>query len=322
MRIASIDIGTNTILLLIAEVRDSEIIPLKEEINIPRLGKYLSTTQRIEKTLQDKLIEILKDFQRLAKEFKVNKIICAGTAVFRKAKNSEEVIQRIYTDIGLDVKILSPEQEAILTFLGGISNFQEYFDNNFIVIDIGGGSTEITVGNLDEIKFLKSYNIGAVTLKDRYFNSFTYQYKEDFINDELSKIFNDELSFNNAIPIAVAGTPTTLASIFHNQKVFDEKEVDKTYLKSQFLSDLISRFYNLSPQQIKEIYPSVIDGREDVILPGTLILKFIITKLRADGFHVSSRGIRYGLIIKELMVQGEGFWTKVGLRKFVSSLCG
>lgn len=319
MRIASIDIGTNSVLLLIVEIRNSEIIPLKEEIQIPRLGKYLSTTQNIDEDLQNKLIKILKDYKSLAEIFEVEKIICVGTAVFRKAKNSCEVIGRVKNETGINLKILSPEQEAMLTFIGGISNFQEFYDNDFIVIDIGGGSTEIIIGNLNEIKFLKSYNIGAVMLRDLYFDSFPYQFNEEHIDEKLITIFNDEFLHNNAIPIAVAGTPTTLASIFYNQKVFDEKQVDKTYLRLNFINNLITKFYGLSPQQIKKLFPSIVEGREDVILPGALILRFIIKKLKTNGCFVSARGIRYGLIVNELINYKEGFWTKVGLRKFISS---
>jgi len=322
MRIASIDIGTNTILLLIAEIHNSKIIPLKEEFRIPRIGKSLSTTQKIEEESQIQLIQILNDYKQIALDCGVEKIICGGTAAFRDAKNSDEVIQRAKIETGLKIKILSSEQEAVCTFLGGISNFQEFFDMDFTVIDIGGGSTEIVTGNLNEIKFLKSYNVGAVILKDLYFNSFPYQVFEEIIYEKLKFIFKDELTKSNSIVIAVAGTPTTIASIYYNQKVFDEKQVDKTYLNLDFLNNLISKFYNLSTQQIRKIFPSIAEGREDVILPGTIILKFIIDKLKVDGFYVSARGIRYGLIINELMNYREGFWTKVGLRKLASSLFG
>ncbi|MEJ5305979.1 MAG: hypothetical protein WHV63_08550 [Ignavibacteria bacterium] len=322
MRIASIDIGTNTILLLVGEIKDDQIIPLREEFRIPRLGKSISSTQMIEEDSQLQLIQILNEYKQIAQIYNVEKIICGGTAVFRKAKNSNEVIKKVLKETGILINVLSSEQEAVLTFLGGISNFNEYYDKDFIVIDIGGGSTEITKGNLNTIEFLKSYNIGAVTLKDRFFNSYPYQTKIEEIYNYLNYIFTDELRTKNAVTISVAGTPTTIASIFLKQKVFEEKAVDKTYLMSTYLNHLINEFYQLSPDQISSKFPSVVRGREDVILPGTIILKFIMDRFSIKGLYVSTRGIRYGMIIWETMNYGEGFWTNVGLRKLMSSLFG
>jgi exopolyphosphatase/guanosine-5'-triphosphate,3'-diphosphate pyrophosphatase len=322
MRFASIDIGTNTTLMLIAEIKNFDIVTLHEELRIPRLGKDLSTSKIIANDSTNQLIQILNEYKSIANEFRVEKIICGGTAVFRKASNSRGVIETLEKETGLSIKILSPEQEAILTFLGGISNFPEFFSGDITVIDIGGGSTEIVWGNLDEIKFFKSYEIGAVTLKDLFFHSYPYRIKIDLVHESLEKFFVDDFSFHNSIAIAVAGTPTTLASIYHNQKVFDEKQVDKTYFNLTFLNNLISKFYLLSPEQILTNFPSVIKGREDVILPGTIILKHLIEKLGIDGFYVSARGIRYGLIIYEIINYGEGFWRNVGLRKFLSSFFG
>ncbi len=322
MRIASIDIGTNTVLLLIAEINNSELIPLHEEFRIPRLGKNLSKKLLIDEKSQLELIKILNEYKNIAFEFGVEKVICVGTAVFRKSVNSLDVIEKVTNETNIPIKILSSEQEALITYLGGISNFHEFFDKDFYVIDIGGGSTEIISGNLNEIKFLKSYDIGAVTLKDLYLDSFPYKIKLETINKILEDIFTDDFTFRNSIVIAVAGTPTTLASIYHKQKVFDEKQVDKTYLNIIFINDLIAKFYQLSPEQIANEFSSVVKGREDVILPGTIILKFLLEKLKTDGFYVSVRGIRYGLIIWEIMNYGEGFWRNVGLRKFLSSLFG
>lgn len=323
MKIASIDIGTNTILLLIAEIVNGDLIAIREEFRIPRIGKDLKFKHIISKDSINSLIKILQDYLEICKEFDVSKVICGGTAPFRIAKNSYDVIDEVLKQTGLKIKILTQTEEAILTFLGGISNFNEFFGNkNIIVIDIGGGSTEITYGNIDEIFFLKSYEIGAVTLKDIFFSEFPYNHDNHTIHTYLQEIFIDAFEFENFIVIGVAGTPTTIASIYLNQSRFNEKEVDKTYITKKFLNDLIKRLYVLSPQQILIKFPSVVNGREDVILPGTIILEFLLSRLKAEGFYVSTRGIRYGLIIQELFENTDWFWTKVGLKKFLSSLKG
>lgn len=301
---------------------NGQIIPIVEEFRIPRIGKTISKTQEIDGLSIQKLVEILKEYLEIIKKFDVEKIVCGGTAVFRNALNSSLVVNEVKEKTGIDIVVVSPEQEALLTYLGGISNFNEFFDNDFVVIDIGGGSTEITVGNINEIKFYKSYPMGAVILKDRFFNEFPYKHKLMDVNCFLHDIFREQFMLKEKIVVGVAGTPTTIASIFHNQKIFNEKEVDKTFIRSNYLSCLIEKFYELSPEKILSNFPMIVKGREDVILPGTVILKFVLDKLNSDGLYVSTRGIRYGLIIVEIRDHINGFWTNVGLRKFISSLFG
>ncbi len=323
MKIASIDIGTNTILLLISEIVNDNLVVLKEEIKIPRIGRDLNSQKIISNRSVDNLISILFEYKKICEDFSVERIICCGTAPFRIAENNAEVIAKVLDKTGIHIKVLSTIEEAYLTFLGGISNFIEYFDSkNIIVIDIGGGSTEITVGNLNDIIFLKSYEIGAVILKDKYFNEFPYVSNIEEINAFLNNIFIDKLNYENCTTIAVAGTATTIASILSNQKKFNESEIDKVIIHKKRLLDLINKLCLLSPVDILKKYPSVIKGREDVILPGAIILNYLLSKLNVEKFHVSVRGIRYGLIIWELMHYNDGFWTKVGLKKFLSSLNG
>lgn len=323
MRIGSIDIGTNTILLTIVENKNNNLKILRDEHRIPRIGKNLSFTKNISDDSISDLIQILIDYKSICERENVEKIICAGTAPFRIALNSEVVINKVFEQTGLIINVLSSKEEAILTYLGGISNFNEFFcKKNFVVIDIGGGSTELTYGNIHDLFFNHSYEIGAVILKDKFFNSFPYKFDIKIIENYLNKIFNDSLNFNDFITIAVAGTPTTVASIKLEQIEFDESKVDKLLIKRDYLIDLIQKLYELSPERILNTFPSVINGREDVLLPGTLILYNLLKKINAEDFYVSVRGVRFGLIIKELMFQVDGFWTNVGLRKFLSSLNG
>lgn len=323
MKIASIDIGTNTILLLICEIVNDNLVVLNDEIRIPRIGKDLNFQKIISNQSIDKLISILFEYKKICEDFGVEKIICCGTAPFRIAVNYVEVIAKVFKKTGISIKVLTSMEEAYLTFLGGVSNFNEYFDSkNLVVIDIGGGSTEITVGNLNNIIFSKSYEIGAVILKDKHFYEFPYISNIKEISGFLNNIFVDKLNFENYVTIAVAGTATTIASILLNQKEFNENEIDKVVIHKDILLDLINKFYLFSPADILKNFPSVVKGREDVILPGTIILYYLLSKLNVDKFYVSVRGIRYGLIIWELMNHNDGFWTKVGLKKYLSSLNG
>lgn len=303
MRIASIDIGTNTVLLLIAEINNYNLKVLREEFRIPRIGKDISSRKQINVDSIEKLKSIIKEYDSICKEYKVDKIFCVGTAPFRQAINSFEVIYEIYKSTGIKIKVLSADEEAQLTFIGGISSFHRVLNSEyFMVIDIGGGSTELILGTSNNILIKKSYPIGAVILRDKFFYSFPYTFPLQKIIDFLTEVFSNIYEFEkqNAIGIAVAGTPTTLVSIKLGLTQFNESLVDKLPLEIEFLIEFIKRTYNVSPLEILKQYPSVVPGREDVILPGAIILYFLMNKLNLAKIFTSTRGVRYGAIFKEL----------------------
>lgn len=303
MRIASIDIGTNTVLLLIVEVNNYNLKVLREEFRIPRIGKDISSLKHINIDSIEKLKSIIKEYNSICKEYKVDKIFCVGTAPFRQAMNSLEVINEIYESTGIKIKVLSADEEAQLTFIGGISSFHNVLNSEyFMVIDIGGGSTELILGTSNNILIKKSYPIGAVILRDKFFYSFPYTFPLQKIINFLTEVFLDinEFEKQNAIGIAVSGTPTTLASIKLGLTRFNESLVDKLPLEIEFLKEFIQISYNISPLEVLKQFPSVVPGREDVILPGAIILYFLMDKLNLPQIFTSIRGVRYGVIFKEL----------------------
>lgn len=304
MKIASIDIGTNTILLLVSKIINDTIIPIKEEYRIPRIGRDLLSKSEISKEAILDLILVLNDYKRICYEYEVDNIICFGTAPFRKAKNTKEVLQIVKNATGINVIILSEIEEAFYTFLGGVSNYSEFKDRKkFLVVDIGGASTEITLGCINEIYYMKSFPIGAVILKDMYFNNFPYKSPPSGVYEFLSKLLS-ELKYiqqiNDYIPVAVAGTPTTISAIKIGLNDFIESKVDKTIIDLDFLSQLIHNMYIMPSSDILKHYPSIVKGREDVILPGAIILKYLMETINIKKINVSVRGVRYGIILKNL----------------------
>ena len=148
MRIASLDIGTNSVLLLITEIENSQIIPIREEIAIPQLGADLIDNHYITKNSINRTQKVLSNFHQIIEHYNVDFVLANGTEVFRRAKNSAEVIDVLSKSLGSPIHIISSQKEAYLSFLGVIP------DNNlWTVIDIGGGSTEIITGTEAEFRF-------------------------------------------------------------------------------------------------------------------------------------------------------------------------
>lgn len=298
MNIASIDIGSNTVLLLVSSINNGRLKPIINKYESPRLGKGLQVGGEIREESIQHLLEILKNYKKIIKQYECNEVILTATNAMRIASNSEIIISRIKKDLDLDIRIITGEEEARLSYMGASSSFSNLEER--MVIDIGGGSTEIIYGSNREIYFKKSFQTGVVSLTENFIGSFPYS-KEN-INTaitELKTIFGElMLSIPSNVPsIAVAGTPTTLSCIKQNIKIYDEEKVEASSLDSFELDDLTKILQNISGDDVKQKYGQVVSGREDVLFAGALILSHIKNILKLDRVFVSSRGLRYGNII-------------------------
>jgi exopolyphosphatase / guanosine-5'-triphosphate,3'-diphosphate pyrophosphatase len=299
MNIASIDIGSNTVLLLIAKInsKDHSFLPVINEYRMPRIGKGLTKSKEITSDRIKALNDVLEEYLRIIEENKCTVTLAVGTNALRIALNNNSIITSIKRNLGLDVKIIPGTEEAKLSYLGAISS-SCFYEN--IVIDIGGGSTEIIFGNTDEIKYSKSYQIGVVSLTEKIIkhNPATKDEIENIFK-ETQFVFSDiaDKKFSGTSVIAVAGTPTSLAGIKLKLKKYDELKINNSILTESDLNNFINYFSDYTNEELLINYPVFLSGREDVILAGTIILTKLISVLNIKELTVSTRGIRYGLIV-------------------------
>ena len=302
MIIASIDIGTNTVLLLLAKVNSSgqTFSTILNEYRMPRLGKDLKPGGNISTYKIETLFNILGDYQKIIDNHKTDKIIITATNAFRIAANSNEIIRQIKDKFGYDVNIISGETESEYAFYGAIP---ESANNKLsLVIDIGGGSTELITGKNNKIYYRKSFQVGSVSATENYLKHFPPAVEDlDLLDSALSKVF-DEIKNKIApdLTIAVAGTPTTLYCMIKELKEFDESLVEGNSITFAELKRLLKELQMLTPEQVNVKYGNVMRGREDIILGGALILLKIMELLKISNVVVSARGIRYGAIQKYL----------------------
>ncbi len=169
MKVASIDIGTNTLLLLIVDVKDGKIIPLHNSQFIARLGKNVDSSGLIQKEAFDRVLNALIEFKKISEKFGVERIFAIGTSALRDAKNRDEFLNFIKEKTGIEIKVISGEEEAKLTYLGAVSGLDKKFlKTKITVIDIGGGSTEVILGSGFEIEKFVSLNIGTVRITEKF----------------------------------------------------------------------------------------------------------------------------------------------------------
>ncbi len=303
MIVSSIDVGTNTVILLVAEVdkNANKIIPLYNEQRIPRIGKNLKDGTEISTAKIKELFQILHDYRIIIDNFKCERNFLTATNALRIASNGKEIIDRIISEFDIEARIVEGDTEAELSFLGATFECDE--TNDSLVIDIGGGSTEIIHGRGRNIDFKKSTQMGVVSAEEYFLKSSPPPPEEiSSLLAELEKLFKEfpveKLIAENVI--AIAGTPTTLAAIKENLTQFDEEKIEGHILYKKDINDLIEEISSLTSEEILKKFKSVVRGREDVILAGTIILYFIMDKLGLEKVKVSTKGIRYGRIVKEM----------------------
>ena len=299
MKIASIDIGSNTVLLLIAEVdlKDKRLHPVLNVYRMPRISRGIDESKIISASSISNLLEVLSEYKIIIEKHNCSRVIVNATQALRVAQNSEEIISAIKAKFEFDVNIISGNDEAYLSFLGAQSGFE--LDSSVIVIDIGGASTEIVLGSNTEILFQKSFPIGVVTMTEKYLDppitDINLNILEQYISEVLKEIIN--IDSTDADVIAVAGTPTTLACAKQSLPEYSDEKVEGFKLSKNDLNDFISVFKSMSSQSIRNKYGEIMNGREDIILAGTVILHTALKIMGKESLYVSGRGLRYGAII-------------------------
>jgi exopolyphosphatase / guanosine-5'-triphosphate,3'-diphosphate pyrophosphatase len=298
MRIASIDVGTNTLLLLIADVNGDEIFPIHNEQVIARLGKGIDSSGLIRKEAFDKVADALLNFKARAQSFNVEKIVAVGTSALRDAKNKIDFLKFIEGKTGIKIKVISGAEEARLTYLGAVSGLGVK-NSKISVIDIGGGSTEIITGVGYEVKKFASLNIGTVRLTEKFLKHSPPLDEEinevrNFLNEQFEKI-DKEFDFSGSRLVGVAATVTTIASYDLKLEKYDGEKVNGHKMTFETISKIYETFKGLSVEEIRKI-PQVSSGREDVIFAGILILFEFMRKFNFTEITASDRGLRYGVI--------------------------
>ena len=300
MIIASIDIGTNTVLLLVAEVEPvtKNIIPLKNLYKLPRIGKGLKPGMSVSAEKIELLTEILSDYKKTADEYGCEKIIATATNAFRIASNSGEIISMIKDKLNINIEVIPGENEAVYSFLGATGGQRN--SERTLVIDIGGGSTEIVYGTAEKIIYNKSFATGVVSATESFFVHAPPTPKDiSELDQHITGIFHELVheDFNIDKAVAIAGTPTTLACIKMNLSEFNEDLIEGSTISYDELVSLINKLKELTPGQILSNFKTIVKGREDILLSGSYILLVLMGILELDEVMVSTKGIRYGAIV-------------------------
>jgi exopolyphosphatase / guanosine-5'-triphosphate,3'-diphosphate pyrophosphatase len=300
MKVASIDIGTNTILLLIANVGEGKLEPLLEKETVVRLGEGLQKNGVLSSAAMDRGYLALGEYLQLCESRGVQKIFAAGTSALREAKNSDEFRAGVKGRLGLSIEVISGEEEARLSYLAVARDLGKTAQP-ILVIDVGGGSTELVLGKGDRVAQWVSLPIGLVRFTEQFLVSDPVREEEwegmrDRIRQVLLKVPEPGEPF---LMVSVGGTGTTLASVEQGLPRFAVEKIHHFVMTREAFQNQLLLYRSKSVDQRKRI-PGLPPNRADVILAGGTILDQAMDRLSASSVLISCHGVRYGLLYQRL----------------------
>jgi exopolyphosphatase/guanosine-5'-triphosphate,3'-diphosphate pyrophosphatase len=287
--------------LLIAENKSNKSFDiLDRELEITRLGEGVDQNRLLKEKAVNRVFQALKKYREIIDKLKVDKVRVVGTSALRDVKNSYLLTDKI-NKLDLELEIISGEKEAELNYLGAASNL----DENFLLIDIGGGSTEFIWPATSDINF-KSLDIGCVRMTEKFISNpkdkitlTTLKDIQNYVEDLLKK----ELTLNKKFKVkGVGGTITTAAAVKLALEKYDSSKIENLKLRYSELENIITQLADLelkAREKIKGLQPK----RADIIVAGLVILKTILDYINSKELYVSDHDLLYGLLKEELLLK-------------------
>ena len=305
-RVATIDIGTNSTHLLIARLEpklNTFSIELAEK-STTRLGERDPNTGELTALAMNRAFSTLKRFKELSESYKVDSLIIAATSAVREAPNGRVFISEIKKKIGLDVELISGAEEARLIYLGVLSGMQ-FGDKPHLVLDIGGGSTELILGDSSEARALTSTKIGAVRLQREFIKKdpissqnelFLRSFIRGSMESAIDKVSKRIEVGEEPVLVATSGTAMAIGELVANKENLIQSKLQGYRISKDKLDSIVCQLIKMTPSQRSEL-SSLSERRSEIIVPGALILQTIMTMVNVNEIILSERALREGLVV-------------------------
>ena len=297
MRVAAIDIGTNTVLLLVAEKRDGKLVAVEEHATITRLGQGVDKSRTLAPEAVERTNACLDRYADIVAKLGVARTDVVGTSAMRDAGGGEAVRAHVKARFGVAARTISGDEEARLTFSGALSGLS-LPDGRVIVFDIGGGSTEVVDGDRETraISFAHSYDVGSVRLTERHVRTDPPSAEERAAVERTASeaLSTVPESVRGAPVVGIAGTITTLAAVSLGMTTYDGARVHGHILQLAELERVVEMLALARLEDRKKI-PGLEPKRADVIVAGGLVALAFLRRVGAPSVVVSDRGVRWGL---------------------------
>jgi exopolyphosphatase/guanosine-5'-triphosphate,3'-diphosphate pyrophosphatase len=309
-RVAAVDLGTNSTRLLVADVDDGRVEEVARTTKVTRLGEGVDARHRLLPLPVTRVRNVLTDFRRTAESLGAERILAIATSAVRDAENGEAFLGEVEWSYGFATRLLSGHDEAMMMFRGVTT--ERELDARTIIVDVGGGSTELVAGGADGVRWHDSLDIGSVRLTERFLHS------DPPTEDELSECaaavrallaerVPDEIRSAACSAVGVAGTLTSIAALALGLQEYDRERVHGFQLGARALDQQLRRLAAAPVEERRRMRPLEPD-RAPVIVGGALVARETLAFFDLDTLEISERDILDGaaLAAAELPEAEEG----------------
>ena len=309
-RVAAIDLGTNSTRLLVADIEDGRISDVERETRITRLGEGVDERRLLLPVPIARVRNVLSEFRRTIESFAAERALAVATSAMRDAENGEAFLGEIEWSYGFATRLLSGHDEAMMMFRGVTS--ERGVQQGTVIIDVGGGSTELVAGGPDGVRWHDSLDIGSVRLTERFLGSDPPTSEEldacaTAVLELLAERVPDAIRKDTRAAVGVAGTITSLAALALGLEEYDRDRVHGFELGADALEEQLERLASVPVEERKQMRP-LDPERAPVIVGGALIAREALSFFGLHVLESSERDILDGaaLAAAELPAEEEG----------------
>lgn len=305
---AVIDVGTNSVKLLVAEVRDGHLLPLLEESEQTRLGSGFYETHRLQPQAIQHTAAVVAEFAERARLLASVTPLVIATSAARDAFNQDELLAAIQAASTLNVRVISGEEEAEWVFKG-VATDPALANRKLLILDVGGGSTEFIVGQGEHHTFRQSFPLGSVRLLERLHptdppslqdlancRSWLLEFFENHVTPAIEKHLSGPSGERPSL-VGTGGTATILARMERRMSNFDRDEIERTPLSRAKVLDWMVTLWSQRLTQRRQLV-GLPAKRADIILTGVAIYEAVMQHLHIEELRVSTRGLRFGALLE------------------------
>jgi exopolyphosphatase / guanosine-5'-triphosphate,3'-diphosphate pyrophosphatase len=312
-RLGAVDIGTNSVRVLVAEAtgtspREAQLAPVERLMRITRLGQGVDANRSLAPEAIERTVTVLREYRRVLDDLGAERVRATATSAARDAANRDEFFAAATDALGVEPELLTGEEEAGLSFLGATADLHE--PGPYLVVDIGGGSTELVVGT-DEPTALTSIDIGCVRVTEQFLESDPPAPEElsaavSVVRDHLADVAREIPAVRDARTfVGLAGTVTTIAAVEQGLPAYDPERIHHFRLTRAAAEDVF-RTLALEPAEQRRTNPGLEAERVDVIVGGAIVLVTLMRTFDLDECLVSEADILDGLVRSQVATAGPG----------------
>ena len=307
LRRAVIDIGTNSIKLLVGEVIEGSVNPIDERSEQTRLGAGFYETHQLQPAPIAHTASVVARFVALARDAGAESIRVIATSAARDAENAADLLEAVRRAAGLRVEIISGDKEAEWVFRG-VTSHPGLPRKSLLILDVGGGSTEFIIGRGDRYSFRQSFPLGSVRLLEKLrphdppsladlagCREWLRKFFELHLRPVMEPLLNGVDRRDIAL-VGTGGTTTILARMVNKLEQFDRERIEGTRLSQREVLEYMVHLWSLSLAGRRKI-PGLPSSRADVIIMGVAIYEAVMQHLHLPELHVSTRGLRFGALL-------------------------